>query len=299
MVAMEEEAQYLRPLLGDVHTIDMPGVYGDKCSRGYVGDAEVDIVISGIGAVWAASATTAALLSGGKADAVISCGCSGAHVSGQKMGDVVLGASVMPLDPQVISSDGTMTYSGVRFSMTTKGTMQWAADPQLLKVATAAAHEVKEARAPGMRIDVGVVGSGDAWRQSVKLIREVHEHTNSLCEEMEAHAVAQVAARFDVPFVAIKDIANSELEPEDIQLEPSHHIVPDTCKVGYNAALVTDAAVRRLAGVPPRAALASNASTSSSLAASPVASRKRAAASSSDSNDGGRAARARRMVSAP
>jgi hypothetical protein len=122
----------------------------------------------------------------------------------------------------------------------------------LAAVATAAAHEIKAARVPGMRIDVGVVGSGDAWRQSVKVIREVHERTHSLCEEMEAHAVAQVAARFGVPFIAIKDIANSELEPEAIQLEPSHHIVPDTCKVGYHAALVTDATVRKLAGLLDR-----------------------------------------------
>ena len=41
MVAMEEEAQYLRPLLGEVRTIDMPGVYGDKATRGRIGDAEV------------------------------------------------------------------------------------------------------------------------------------------------------------------------------------------------------------------------------------------------------------------
>ena len=41
MVAMEEEAQYLRPLLGEVRTIDMPGVYGDTATRGVIGDAEV------------------------------------------------------------------------------------------------------------------------------------------------------------------------------------------------------------------------------------------------------------------
>jgi len=310
MVAMEEEAQYLRPLLTGVHNIDMPGVHGDKASRGYAGEAVVDIVVSGIGAVWASSATTAALLAitpaGGKVDAVISCGCSGAHAYGQKMGDMVIGSSVMPLDPQVIASDGSLTYPGVRFSMTTKGTTHFMADPHLLELATAAAHEIKAARVPGMRIDVGVVGSGDAWRQSVKVIREVHERTHSLCEEMEAHAVAQVAARFGVPFIAIKDIANSELEPEAIQLEPSHHIVPDTCKVGYHAALVTDATVRKLAGLPPRTDASAPrldlgstvASPTASPAPSPVASRKRAVAASSSVANEGRAARPRRTASA-
>lgn len=238
---------------------------------------QVDIVISGIGAVWAASATTAALLSGGKADAIISCGCSGAHVVGQKMGDMVLGAQVKPLDARVIAADGTLTYSGVRFSMTTKGTTSWEADPTLLALATTAAHEVRATHAPEMRIDVGVVGSGDAWRQSVRVIHEVHEQADTLCEEMEAHAVAQVASHFKVPFVAIKDVANSELAPEDIQLEPSHHIVPESCKVGYHAALVTESVVRMLAGVPTRTEpLTTPASATSSAASSPTASRKRA-----------------------
>ena len=53
-----------------------------------------------------------------------------------------------------------------------------------------------------MRIDHGIVGSGDAWRQSPAVIHDVHDKTGSLCEEMEAHAVAQVADRFEVPFVA-------------------------------------------------------------------------------------------------
>ena len=150
-------------------------------------------MISGIGAVYAASATTAALLSGPYA-AVLSCGCSGAHVVGQKMGDLVLGAQVRPLDPVVVARDGAVQYSGVRYSMTTKGTTSWAADGRLLELAKGAAEAVRQSHAPGMRVDVGTVGSGDAWRQSPGVIHEVHSRAQTLCEEMEAHAVAQVCA---------------------------------------------------------------------------------------------------------
>lgn len=41
MVAMEEEAMYLRPFLDRASTIDMPGVYGNSATRGYIGDVEV------------------------------------------------------------------------------------------------------------------------------------------------------------------------------------------------------------------------------------------------------------------
>lgn len=243
MVAMEEEAQYLKPLVGGVKPVTMPGV--EEVTRGNIDGVDIDIVISGIGAVNAASATTAALLYGPCA-AVLSCGCSGAHVTGQKLGDIVLGSHVRPLDPVVIARDGTTRYSGVRYSMTEKGTLSFPADVKLLELAKQAAESVRGSGSEAMRIDVGIVGSGDAWRQCPDTIKQVHTKAGSLCEEMEAHAVAQVCARFNVPFLAIKDIANSELEPDDIQLEPTHHIVPDAVKVGYNAALVTADTVRRL-----------------------------------------------------
>ena len=57
----------------------------------------------------------------------------------------------------------------------------------------------------------------------------------------------QVCHQFGVPFLAIKDIANSELAPEVIQLEPTHHIVPDEVRVGHHAALVTAETLRRIA----------------------------------------------------
>ena len=50
-----------------------------------------------------------------------------------------------------------------------------------------------------------------------------------------------------MPFLAIKDIANSELAPEVIQLEPTHHFVPDEVRVGHHAALVTAETLRRIA----------------------------------------------------
>ena len=91
MVAMEEEAQFLYPLLGD-GLVEQPPIRGIvKTLRGNVKGLTVDVVVSGIGAVFASSALTAAL-SASPAMAVISCGCSGAHIPEQHMGDIVIGA---------------------------------------------------------------------------------------------------------------------------------------------------------------------------------------------------------------
>ena len=106
------------------------------------------------------------------------------------------------------------------------------------------------------------------WRQSPSVIEQTHELSGSACEEMEAHAVAQVCRTFGVPFLAIKDVANSEIHPEPIQLEPTDSVVPESCQVGVNACRVTArvlsliandgefaaAAAGRLAKRPKRAA---------------------------------------------
>ena len=74
MVAMEEEAQYLKPYLENPEDLKLRGI-PVSAMRGTIKGVQVDIVVSGIGAVYAASATSAALLQTSP-DCVISCGCS-------------------------------------------------------------------------------------------------------------------------------------------------------------------------------------------------------------------------------
>jgi nucleoside phosphorylase len=61
------------------------------------------------------------------------------------------------------------------------------------------------------RIFMGTVASADVWTQHGDSIRSMHDRYGSLCEEMEAAAVAQVAAVYGIPFLAVKDISNNEL----------------------------------------------------------------------------------------
>merc|ERR1712087_38759 len=171
MVAMEEEAQFIYPLCSGL--VELPKQLGIvKCTRGTLGGLSVDIVISGIGAVYAAMATTAVLLQG-PVSAVISCGCAGAHLPEQVAGDIVLGERVVPLSAEVIMRDGKSRHSGIRCSMLDSATYSYMADPQLLRLAAAAAAEVcdedrsaKEVDSSKQfsrttRVDVGTVGSSD------------------------------------------------------------------------------------------------------------------------------------------
>eukprot|EP00964_Phaeocystis_antarctica_P159328 scaffold130316_cov75-Phaeocystis_antarctica.AAC.1 len=84
---------------------------------------------------------------------------------------------------------------------------------------------------------------------------------------MEAAAVAQVAlARqgrcpkvahtFGAPFLAIKDIANNELSPEPLQLEPEHTLAEECSgvKLGLAAAEVTVGVIQLCAAATPTVA---------------------------------------------
>jgi len=241
MYAMEEEAQFFYRYLTNQR--DLEPVAGTvRKVRGEIDGLTVDVIITGIMAVHAAMATTATLTEA-SADAVLSVGCSGAHLPEQATGDIVIGKNVVPLAAEVISSTGKSRLCGVRCSMRDSATMAFDADELLLRLGTAAAESVRdsiarEGAAHVPRVDVSTVGSSDVWRQSPAIIAQTHANSGSACEEMEAHAVAQVCQAFGTPFLAVKDIANSEINPEPIQLEPTHSLVPGACQVGVNAGRV-------------------------------------------------------------
>ena len=94
MCAMEEEAVYLRDRMNDCSELPLTGAM--RRTRGSISSVVVDLVISGIGGVYATMATTAAILDR-RPTAVFSCGCSGAHVRELRMGDVVLASAVNPM----------------------------------------------------------------------------------------------------------------------------------------------------------------------------------------------------------
>ena len=128
----------VKPYLQNPTEVTLRGIPCEAVLSGAIRGVQVDVVVSGIGAVYAASATSAALLQT-TPDCILSVGCSGAHQPGQGVGGVVLGSEVVPLDLVVVERAGASRLSGVRCSMTEKATMSWACDPSLTQVALEAA----------------------------------------------------------------------------------------------------------------------------------------------------------------
>lgn len=186
--------------------------------RGSLGGVLVDVVTCGVGSVDAAITLTTAMLQGPKPRAVLSVGCSGGHSKYIYPGDVIVSTAIVPTACKMVRSDGSSEHVGLRLNTSDPPVREIETDAGLMEAALSAASALALPvwpTTPERRPTVyrGKVGSSDIWTQSETEINRQHQQLGTLCEEMEAFGVARVCAHFDVPFLAVKDIVNNELDP--------------------------------------------------------------------------------------
>ncbi len=195
--------------------------------RGTIGGRPVVAMATGIGMVNAAAAISA-LLASEHPSLVLNFGCAGAHREDIHPGDVVIGAGVVAHLSLTILPSGEERYAGFRYQVgdETILTDVIAADQSLLEIANEIAGTWKPEpwpwstngeRAPS--VHTGIIASADCWTQDPVRIGGLHDLHGSLCEDMEAAAVAQVCAIYRVPMLAVKDISNNELHTASVQTD--------------------------------------------------------------------------------
>jgi 5'-methylthioadenosine/S-adenosylhomocysteine nucleosidase len=245
--AMDSEAVHLRRRLEQA--CEEP-VSRWRRTRGCIGAQAVDLVVSDIGLVNAAAASSA-LCALEPPAAILNYGCSGAHRADIQLGDVVIATDVVHFTSQIILPDGSRRYWG--FNYLTSGQRmrleRLPSDPDLLGAAQRVAADLSIPPWPGLdrtpTVHLGTVGSADVWTQHPDSIHDLHTLHGSLCEEMEAAAIAQVAAIYGVPFLAVKDISNNELQSfTDLSLAGASVLAHVEEEVGLRAALVVEALIR-------------------------------------------------------
>lgn len=188
-----------------------------------IGGREVIALRSGMGLINAAAGAER-LIAAFHPVAVLNFGCSGAHRPYIMPGDLILADRVVHHSAMRILADGREVYTG--FGYETGGEKmndaELATDPTWLAAAKQLAESHRpepwpvEAgwpdnlphRKPAMH--VGPVASADIWTQSVDRLDVLHARHQTLCEDMEAAAIGQVAARHGLPFFSVKDISNNE-----------------------------------------------------------------------------------------
>jgi len=237
LCALEEEAVHMRALMENVHELVLIGC---RRTRGTIKGTIVDLIVTEIGTTNAASAATALCLEDSPHPLVgiLSVGCAGAHAEELSEGDIIIcsGVTASGGDCRILP-DGSIEYKA--FSSSEKNVniprRVFEADMRLLEVARSVTETTKIPNWPGSSktpsIYEGIVASSECWVQQTESgvangseeeeeqddeqeQQQQHEDQGgkfkTLCEEMEAAAVAGVAAKFHVPFLGIKDVTNHD-----------------------------------------------------------------------------------------
>ncbi|HUZ01870.1 MAG TPA: 5'-methylthioadenosine/S-adenosylhomocysteine nucleosidase [Thermomicrobiaceae bacterium] len=212
-VAMPSEARHVLADLDRARPIAV-GPWRGWC--GVVSERPVVLLLTGIGMVNAA-AGLAALLSRWRPRAILNVGCAGAHRVDVMPGDVIAATATVAHGSIAVLPDGSEHFIGHNFDVegATLTPHRLDADSQLLALARRATvgwspEPWPESTMREPAVHFGIVASADCFTQHTARIEALHARHGSLCEDMEAAALAQVAAIHRIPFLAIKDVSNNE-----------------------------------------------------------------------------------------
>jgi adenosylhomocysteine nucleosidase len=244
VVAMEAELQHLLARVTPVREVQN-GPWRDRFVL--AGDVPLVALCCGIGMVNAAAASEH-LIGTYAPRALLNYGCAGAHRRDILPGDVIIGDGTVHHGAVHILASGEEFFPGKEYQVTgeTVASTELTTDPGLRGVAVeAAAGWTPEPWPRGLnlpsdmaprapQVHLGRVASADIWTQFHERIDSLHTRHGSLCEDMEAAAIAQVCGRHGVPFLTVKDISNNEFHALT-DLEGDIEVLP-AAEIGRRAA---------------------------------------------------------------
>jgi adenosylhomocysteine nucleosidase len=197
IAAMEEEVAQLRAQLSQAQEVaaffvDLP-IY-----RGQLLGLDAVLARCGIGKVNAALATQYTI-DHFKPRVILTCGVAGAISPEVRIGDVVISTGAQQHD---VDARGFGYERGV---IPRLATSLFPADPDLVELAAEAAVEKLGAQ----RVHQGLVVSGDLFVHSREQREEILRFfPGALCTDMEAAAIAQVAAANGIPYLSLQAMSD-------------------------------------------------------------------------------------------
>lgn len=198
-VAMSQEAMLLVEALKPILDIGWRKSYSGKLVCG-----DVLLVLTGMGVVNAAQATTAALETSPDVQGIINLGCAGAYLgSGLAVGQVAIADRVIHADMGVQTAKRLhgLRKIGIALGASPQGQdiyNEIDCDQNLTDRLRTAAPDAQT----GAFATVGRVSGDPATADALAARWPV------IVEEMEAAAVAQVAAHYGVPFASVRGVSN-------------------------------------------------------------------------------------------
>lgn len=215
--AMESETEYMIGQLEDADCVTL-GIY--KYHTGFLGKHREPVIISRTyqGMVNAAAATSLALTYFAP-KAVINQGIAGGHAPEIHLGDILIGERIVPMGAvmwEYGASGAGIDVQGFRpleleIYNKAKGVTEKIADFSCDERLVAVAERVETTKHT-MR---GVIGSADEWNNQIDRIALLRERYQTVAEEMESAAMAQLCVSYGVPFIGVRIISNSIVNGEE------------------------------------------------------------------------------------
>lgn len=191
--AMEEE---LKELLNYVKVEKEYNIFDLNFYEGRIANVYCILVQSGVGKVNAAR-TTQILIDNIKVDYIFNIGVAGGVSDLLKVGDIVIGESLVQHDFDITAFDhekGYIPEIGVYIN----------SDEYLFKLAN---HVLNCDNT--INVVSGVIASGDIFCTELKMGQKINMKFNALCVEMEGASIAQICYLSHIPFLVLRSISDT------------------------------------------------------------------------------------------
>lgn len=216
ITAMDEE---LNAVLSRVTEIKEVYYRNLKIYTGLLNNQKVALMVSGVGKVNAAIATTILITQFENVKAIINVGIAGSLNKDIKTGDVVVATKVAQWDIDLTAFD---VKKGFDYNPECK-----TADKRLYTV-------IQQAIPVERKVFVGPMVTSDQFVYSKEQLDEIKKYyPEALCTDMEGGAIAQAAAYHDIPFAIIRSISDNTTEDEN-QMTYSE-LKESACKIAEEA----------------------------------------------------------------
>ena len=220
--AMPEEVALLAARLEGKETQKLAGV---EFIRGEMEGKTVVVCCAGMGKVNAAVAAQL-LISIFGAKALVFSGIAGNMSTGIGVGDMVISNEAVYHDAELPMIAQSYPFLSA-----------YPADPALIKAARSACE------AAGVRYLVGRIATGDLFIGDSETKRKIEAACHPACVEMEGAAVAQVAAKNDIPFVILRTMSDNCDEDAREKLVVQQFDITEYCRT---ASTVTAGVIARI-----------------------------------------------------
>lgn len=193
---MQEEMQEIRKIMDNIQE---KSIHGLVIYEGEINGLKLILTQSGVGKVNAAR-TTQILIDYYLIKCMINVGSAGGVQENLKIGDIVIGESLLQHDFDITAfghPKGYITNLGINFK----------SDKEWIKKAQQAIKKVVE-QEKEVNVVTGIIASGDIFCTNVEMKNKINSKFNAICVEMEGAAIAQVCTLNQIPFLIIRSISD-------------------------------------------------------------------------------------------